>query len=114
MCRLSAHGVSGLLWLLPALPFAAEEVVIVLGEAVGFVADVLEQAQRERMVGEFQGPVRSRQVDFLFLLGEREKRRRGDLLVPEGGQGGGELPLAPVDEEDVGEDFVLVAEAAVA
>ena len=100
--------------LLTKLRFAAEDVVVVLGEAVGFVADVLEEAKRKRVAREFDRVAFAGEKDFFFLLGKGEQGRGGDFLVAEGGEGGGELALAAVDEEDVGKDFIGVAELAVA
>ena len=80
--------------------------VIVLGEAVGFVADVLQQAEGEGVAARAERLVFAGEEDFFFLLGEREQRRGGDFLVAEGGEGGAELAFAAVDEQDVGEDFV--------
>ena len=56
----------------------------------------------------------ARKKQLFVLLGERKERRRLDRLIAEGGQGGVELPLAAVDQQDVGKDFVLVGEFAVA
>lgn len=61
--------------LLSPLPFAPQLVVVVLGEAMGFVPDVLQQAEGERMAAEAKGFVGTGEVDFLFLLGEREDRK---------------------------------------
>ena len=50
--------------------FLAEHVVVVLGESVGFVADILQQSQGERM---FAQPMRFRLAgdeDFFLALGQ--------------------------------------------
>src|SRR6478736_8998028 len=99
---------------LSQLALSSKDVVVVLGEAVGFVADVLKEAEGEGVAGEFYRVAFAGEEDFFFLLGEGEQGRGGDFLVAEGGDGGGELAFAPVDEEDVGENFVGVAECAIA
>jgi hypothetical protein len=58
---------------------AAEEVVVVLGEAVGFVADVLEEAEGVAVAGEPAGFGLAGDVDLFFSLGEAD--REGALVL---------------------------------
>jgi hypothetical protein len=48
------------------------------------------------------------QINLFLAFGERQQRRRLDLLVAEGGQGRVQLSFAAVDQQDVGKDLVLV------
>ena len=57
-------------------PLPPQDVVVVLGEAVRFVAHVLQQPQRVRAAAQPQRFVAAIDVDQLFLLGEREHERR--------------------------------------
>ena len=50
--------------------FRAEQVVVVLGEAVRFVAHILEQSQRERMLAEQLRLGLARQKDLFLTLGQ--------------------------------------------
>ena len=54
------------------LPLPPQDVMVVLGEAVRFVAHVLQQPQRIRAAAQSQRLVAARHVQQLFLLGERE------------------------------------------
>ena len=82
-----------------------------LGEAVGLVADVLQQPQGERAAGEHDRVGPAGQVDLFLLLGQGDDGRRDDLERVEGGQGRGELALAAVDQPDVGERLVALLQA---
>jgi hypothetical protein len=44
--------------------------VVVLGEAVGFVADVLEEPQGVRVAAEAEGIFAARDKEFFFALGD--------------------------------------------
>src|SRR5262245_38412268 len=88
--------------------------VVVLGEAVGLIADVLEESQGERVPREANRVALARKEQLFVLLGKREERRGLEALVAEGGQGGIELPLATVDQQDVGENLVFFRQLAVA
>ncbi len=70
--------------------------MIVLGEAVGFVADVLEEAEGVGVTAEAEGFVGVGGEDFFAALGEGEYRGRGALEGGEGGQRGVELAPAAV------------------
>ena len=50
----------------------SQQMMIMLGEAVGFVADVLQQPQGVGVAAEAQGFVAVREIDELFALGERQ------------------------------------------
>src|SRR5579883_1530305 len=58
--------------------FAPQNVVVMLGEAVGLVADVLEQPQGRRVPAEAQGLGGVGPEDLLLALGQREQLRRRD------------------------------------
>jgi hypothetical protein len=75
-------------------------VVVVLGEAVGLVADVLEQAEGEGAAAQHDRVRAAGDVDLLLALGQRDDRRGRHLQRLEGGQRGAELALAAVDQED--------------
>lgn len=93
--------------------FAAQYVVVVLGEAVGFVADVLEEAQAGVVAGEADGFGAGLGVDEFFLFGEGDDHGGFDVHGFEDVHGGVELAEAAVDEDDVGEEFVAGAGFAV-
>ena len=90
--------------------FAAQQVVVVLGEAMGFVADVLQQPQRIGMPRESQRLVGPRHVNLFFPLGQRNHRRRRDAQLCKRRQTGRKLALAAVDQQDVGKQFRLVVQ----
>ena len=50
--------------------------MIMLGEPVGLVADVLEQAEGERAAAEDDRVGPAGDVDLLLALGQRDHRRR--------------------------------------
>ena len=55
---------------LPELRFAAEDVVVVLGEAVRFVADILQQSQRECVAADAKRLVGTGDEDLFFAFGQ--------------------------------------------
>ena len=63
---------------------AAEQVVVVLGKAVGLVADVLQQAQSGSVAAQPDRLGRARPVDLLLALGQGDQARR---LDPQHGEG---------------------------
>jgi hypothetical protein len=65
--------------------FAAEQVVVVLGESVGFVAHVLEQAQREGIAAQADGFFLAGEKDFFVLFGQGDKDRGSQIAVAKGG-----------------------------
>ncbi len=88
--------------------------VVTLAEAVGFVADVLEEFEAGVGAGEFDGAFARLDVDFFFALGEGDHHGGADVHLVEGVLGGVELAEAAVDEDDVGVEFAVVAGVAVA
>src|ERR1700733_13891523 len=85
----------------PSVPqrrFAPQDVMVVLGKAVGFVADVLQQPQGVRMTREASRLRLPGHEDFLLPLGQRDDERRLDADRLERGHRGAELPLAAVDQ----------------
>ena len=85
------------------LRFSPENVVIVLGEAMGFVADVLEEAQAGVVAGEADGFGASLGVDEFFFFGEGDDHGGFDVHGFEDVHGGVELAEAAVDQDDIGE-----------
>src|SRR6516225_458143 len=75
---LNVNGIDSLLYLLPP-----QDVVIMLGEAVGFIADVLQQPQSRGMAAQLQRLGVAGPVDLFFALGERDQARRLDAEEPE-------------------------------
>ena len=75
--------------------------MVVLGETVGLVADVLQQAQGVGMAAEAKGRVEVHGEDRFLALGQGDDHRRADGHVAEGFQPGVELPESSVDQYDV-------------
>ena len=96
---------------LPQRLLGSQQVVIVLGEAVGFVADVLEQPEGERPAAEDDRVGAAGDVDLFLALGQRDHGRGNDLQGLEGVQRRAELALAAVDQEDVGERLIALLES---
>jgi hypothetical protein len=88
----------------------AQDVVIVLGEAMSLVANILQQPQRERVAAEPQRLGLPRHVDFLLAFGQRDKRGRGDVQFPKSGDRGVQLPFAAIDQQQIGKDLGFVAQ----
>ena len=65
--------------------FAAEQVVVVLGESVGFVAHVLEQSQCEGIAAQADGFFLAGEKDFFVLFGQGDKDRGSQIAVAKGG-----------------------------
>src|SRR5262249_21132916 len=82
--------------------------VVMLREPVRFVAHILQQPQRRRVPAHTQRLGVAGAVDFLFALGEGDKARRLLAEHAEDLQRGVELALAAVNQEDIGEDLLLV------
>src|SRR5688572_5270967 len=92
-------------WRYPSLAklrLAPQNMVIMLGKAMGLVAHVLQQSQGERMSRKTQWLAFAWQKHLFFLLGERNQRRRRDFLIAKGGQRRVELSFAAVDQQNVG------------
>ncbi len=84
--------------------------MVMLGEPMRFIAYVLKQTQCKG--GSFQ-PNRvsfSWQENLFFLFGERKKGWWRDLLIPKGSDGGIQLPLSAVDQENVGETLLVAGQ----
>src|SRR5438046_184364 len=84
-----------------------QDVVIMLGKAVGLVAHILKQAQRRRVPAESQWLHFAGAVNLFLALGQRDQTRRLDAEQTKGVEGGVELALAAVDEQDVREHLFL-------
>jgi hypothetical protein len=103
---------------------SAEDVVVVLGEAVGFVADELKEFEPGGGAGELQFLRLAQAAYDLFLLGEgkeerafarrRASARRLDLSarVLQGSLRSVQLAGAAIDEEDVRADAPFFLDAA--
>ena len=85
----------------------AQQVMIVLGEAVRFVADVLQQAQREGVAAQAQRLFGVGAVDLFAALGQREQYRRLDVEFAKRGRRRAKLSPAAVDQHDVGKRLAL-------
>jgi hypothetical protein len=55
-----------------------QDVVIVLREAMGFVADILQQSQRRGVAAELDRLRYARAENLFFLFRKRNERRRRD------------------------------------
>ena len=65
--------------------FAAEQVVVVLCESVGFVAHVLEQSQCEGIAAQADGFFLAGEEDFFVLFGQGDQDRGSQIAVAKGG-----------------------------
>jgi len=86
--------------------------VVVLGEAVGFIADELEEFEPRGGAGEAQFLGFPEAVDDFLLFGQGEEQRHFDVEFPQGPLGSVELSGAAIDEEDVGADTPFLLDAA--
>src|SRR5437870_7740461 len=84
--------------------FSPQNVMVVLGEAVGLVAHVLEQPQRRGVLAQAQRLGLAGPVDLLLALGQRDQAQRLQAQQAEGLERRVELALAAVDQPDVGKD----------
>ncbi len=82
--------------------------VIVLGETMGFVPNVLKQSQSERVAANTEWFALSGQVDFFFTFCQRDHHRRFDLALIERGECRVQLAFSSVDHQYVWEYLVLV------
>ena len=85
-----------------------------LGEAVGFVADVLEEAEGGVAARQGEGLVAAGEEEGFPAFGEGEEEGRFAGHLAEGVLGGVELAEAAVDEDEVGVDLLAVGGLAVA
>src|SRR5205814_10660385 len=85
--------------------------VVVLSEAMGLVADVLQQPQGRGVTTQPQGFRHAGAVDLFLALRQRDQARRLDAEHAEDVQRRVELPLAAVDEQHVGEGLLLLLQA---
>ena len=97
------------------LAFAAAEAVEGDGEAVGFVADLLDEVEDRVVAVELDGLVfLAVEVEDLFLFGDAGERLVDDGEGLEGFGGSLELADAAVDEDEAGERLVFFEDAFVA
>ncbi len=88
--------------------------MVVLGEAVGFVAEILQQFEAHVVAGEAEGGGFGLDVEQFFFLGERNDHGGFDVHGGEDFHGRVELAEAAVDEDDVGIKLVARAGFAIA
>lgn len=94
---------------------AVEEFVIAVGEAVGFVADALEEFEGSAVVGDEERFGFAGKEDFLALFGEADD---GNFLKAECAelfQRAGELAFSAVDDDEIRQDdfgFAFPSESA--
>src|SRR5258708_1577262 len=81
--------------------------MVVLGKAVGLVADVLQEPQRVSVAAEPQRLVHAGLVDLLLAFGQRNDRRRRQSQFAKCGQPSVQLPLASVDQQNVGKSLTV-------
>ena len=80
--------------------------MVVLGEAVGFVADVLEEFADGIVGGEADFFVMAVEIENFFFFGDGHQAGHGGIHFPEGFFGGVELAETAVDEDDIGPEFL--------
>src|SRR6185503_13825922 len=80
-------------------------------EAMRFVARLLEHAQRRRPARETKRFATADHEDFFLALREADDRQRAKAELLERGVGRAELPLAAVDDHEIGKRLLLVAPA---
>ena len=85
--------------------------VVVLGEAVSLVADVLQQPQSIRVAAEDLRIGLTGQEHFFLALGEGQRKRRLDVESTHRVHGGVELTFASVDQQQVGKPLALLRES---
>ncbi len=76
--------------------------MIMLGKAMGFVADILEEAQGVGVAAQVQWLFGVHHVNQFLSFGERQHARRLDIQRRERRERRAELPFAAVNEENVG------------
>ena len=94
--------------------FGAEIGVVGVGEAVGLVAQALQELQAGGGEAEVEGRALVGEDDGLVFFGEADEGGGLEVEGDEGFQGGTDLAAAAVDHHEVRHGFALVAEAAVA
>lgn len=88
--------------------FAAEHVVVVLSEAMRFIAHILQQSQAKGMSTEFDRVGLTGNKDFLVAFGEGDGDRGLDTQQLKGFHDGIELSLTAVDKEQIREGIAFV------
>ena len=83
--------------------FEAEFGVVGVGEAMGFVADALEEFEGAGVVIEAEGIDFAGAEDFFVFLGEADDGDVGEAEFGEFRAGGVELAFAAIDEDEVGD-----------
>ena len=88
--------------------------MVMLREAMRLVAHVLQQPQRRRMPRQPDRLRLAGTINLLLALGQRNQARRLDAEQVQRIEGRVELPLAAVDQQDVGEDLLVLTPVAYA
>ena len=88
--------------------------VVMLGEAMGLVANCLAEFETEMLAPEADGLGDAGDVQQLFLLGQRDHPRRLHAQLGERVERGVELPDAAVDQNEVGIQLFALARVAIA
>ena len=88
--------------------------MIVLGEAVGFVAEILEEFEAHVIAGEADGGGFGLDVKKFFFFGEGDDHGGFDVHGCEDFHGGVKLAEAAVDEDHVGVELVVLPGLAIA
>ena len=88
--------------------------MVVLGESMRFVTDVLKQAQCKGVFAQLQRLGLIQQVKIFLLLGQGKQEGMGNLLLLEGGPGSIELAFASINQQDIGKQLTFVVQFPVA
>src|SRR5947209_3470393 len=97
---------------IPLQPLAPQDLVIVLREPMRLVAHILQQPQRRRVPAQAQRLRLAGPVNLLLALRQRDQARRLNSQQVERLQRRVQLPLAAVNEKNIGERRLLVVQAA--
>ena len=83
---------------------AVEQFVVAVGEAVGLVADALEQLERAAVVRQADRLASAGNEDFLMLLGEADDRQVVQAERAQFLHSHAELALAAIDDDEIRQD----------
>src|SRR5262249_36379306 len=81
--------------------FSPQQMMVVLGKAVGLVADVLQEAEGGGVPAQLERGCFAGAVHFFLALSQRDEARRLAAKELEHFKGRAELTFAAVDQEDV-------------
>jgi len=80
-----------------------EQLMVAVGEAMGFIADALEQLEGAAVFGEADGNRAPGAVNFFEFLGEADDGQFVQAEALEFAAGGAELAFSAIDDDEVGE-----------